>query len=223
MPRTLRWAGLFLALASGLPAAAADKQPPVAADKKEAAAKMIAAGEVTGRVVNVEQTKKSFTLEVSVTYQVPNPGAMANLANIRYQMATARDINTIRNLQLQLIQAQAQMVQVRRENHNVDIDASDEVKVRLKDPPVTFDDKGNPKKYSQKELKELKGDPKLPGYAGDFDSLHQDQIVQVQLSKVKETPKKGGKDNKDADLLNESSKPVATTIMILAEPAANNK
>jgi hypothetical protein len=221
MRRTLQGAGLFLALASVLPSATAADKPIVAGDKKEAAAKMLAAGEITGRVVNVEQTKKMFTLEVTIAYQVPNLGAMQNLANIRVQMAQARDINTIRNLQVQMIQAQAQMYQPRSEKHNVDVEATDEVKVRLKDPPVTFDDKGNPKKYSPKELKELKGDTKLPGYAGDFDSLHQDQIVQVQLSKTKETPKKGGKDNKDADLLNESSKPVATMIMILAEPAAN--
>jgi hypothetical protein len=40
---------------------------------------------------------------------------------------------------------------------------------------------------------------------------------------MKETPKKGGKDNKDADLLNESSKPTATMIIVLGEPMANNK
>jgi hypothetical protein len=222
MRRTLPWAGLLLALAFVLTSAPAADKGQMPGDKKEAAAKMLAAGELSGRVVNVEQTKKSFTIEVTLTYQVPNPGAMQNLANIRAQMATARDINTIRNLQVQLMQAQAQMMQVHKENHNVDVDASDDVKVRLKDPPVTFDDKGNAKKYSAKELKELKGDPKLPGYAGDFDSIHQDQIVQVQLSKMKETqPKKAGKDkDKDADLLTGDNKPVATMIMILAEPAA---
>ena len=220
MRRTLQWAGLFLALGFVLPSAtAADKDKPVvAADKKEAAAKMIAAGELTGKIVNVEQEKKAFTVEVTVTYQVPDPGAIQNLANIRAQMATARDINTIRNLQVQLLQAQAKMMQTKRETHNVDIEASDDVKVRLKDPPVTFDDKGNPKKYTAKELKELKGDSKLPGYPGDFDSLHQDQLVQVQLAKMKETPKKGK--DKDADALNEANKPIATMIMILAEPAA---
>ena len=220
MRRTPQWAGLFLALASVLPAATAADKPIVASDKKEAAAKMIAAGELTGKIVNVEQTKKTFTLEVTIPYQVPNLGAIQQLANIKLQMAQARDVNTIRNLQVQMLQQQAQMYQVRKETHNIDVDAADDVKVRLKDPPVTFDDKGNPKKYSQKELKELKGDPKLPGYAGDFDSLQQDQMVQVQLSKTKATPKKGGKDNKDADLLNENSKPVATMIMVVAQPAA---
>jgi hypothetical protein len=223
MRRTLQWAGLFLALAAVPPfAAAADKG--MAGDKKEAAAKMIAAGELTGRVVNVEQTKKSFTLEVTLTYQVPNPGAIANIANIKLQMAQARDINTVRNLQVQLLQAQVQMMQVHKENHNIDVDASDDVKVRLKDPPVTFDDKGNVKKYTAKELKELKGDPKLPGYAGDFDSIHQDQIIQVTLSKMKEAPKKAGKEkDKDADALAGDNKPVATMIMILAEPRGSDE
>src|SRR5262249_34573875 len=112
---------------------------------------------------------------------------------------------------------------VRREHHNLDIDAPDDGRGRLKDPPATFDGKGNPKKNTPKELKGLKGDPKLPGYAGDIDRLHQDTIHHGRLSHGQEAPKKGGKDNKDAALLSESSKPVATTIMILAEPAANNK
>ena len=220
MRRMLQWASLLLALAAVPPLAAADK-PIVAADKKEAAAKMIAAGDLTGRVVNVEQTKKVFTLELTVAYQAPNLGAMQNLQNIQVQLAQAaakRDYNGMRNLQVQLAQAQAQMVQVKTEKHNVDIEASDDVKVRRKDPPVEFDDKGNPKKYTPKELKELKGpDPKLPGYTGDFDSIQQDEMVHVTLSKKKEAPKKPGKD-KDADL--DENKPTATMIIILSEPAA---
>ena len=34
-------------------------------------------------------------------------------------------------------------------------------------------------KRSAKELKELKGDSKLPGYPGEFTDLHTDQIVKV--------------------------------------------
>jgi hypothetical protein len=223
MRLTLQWAGLFLALAAVPPLAAADK-PIVAADKKEAAAKMIAAGDLTGRVVNVEQTKKMFTLELTIAYQVPNLGAMQNLQNTQVQLAQAaakRDYNGMRNLQAQLAQQQAQMYQLKTEKHNVDIEASDDVKVRRKDPPVEFDDKGNPKKYTAKELKEFKGpDPKLPGYTGDFDSLQQDQTVHVTLSKKKEAPKKPGKEkDKDADALDDN-KPTATMIIILSEPAA---
>jgi hypothetical protein len=221
MRRTLRWAGPFLALAFVLPAVPAAEKDKPAGDKKEAAAKMIAAGEVTGRVVNVEATRKVLTVELTVVYQVPNVGAINNIANIKLQMAQAaqnRDINGMRNLQVQLLREQANMMQVKKESHNVDIEAGDEVQVRLKDPPVQFDEKGNVKKYTAKELKELKGDSKLPGYPGDFDSLKTDQIVQIKLAKMKETPKPRGK-GEDKDSLTDN-KPVATTIMILQDAPA---
>jgi hypothetical protein len=220
MRRTLRWAGPFLALAFVLPAVPAADKDKLAGDKKEAASKMIAAGEVTGRVVNVEGTRKVFTLELSVAYQVPNVGAINNITNIKLQMATCRDINQMRNLQVQLLREQANMVQVKRENHNVDIEAGDDVQVRLQDPPVAFDEKGNVKKYTAKELKDLKGDPKLklPGYQGDFDSLKTDQIIKVTLAKMKETPRPRGK-NDDKDSLSDN-KPVDTMIMILRDAPA---
>jgi hypothetical protein len=218
MVRTFRWAGPFLVLALLLPTVPAADKDKMAGDKKEAASKMIAAGEIQGRVVNVEGTRKVFTMELTVAYQVPNVGAMNNMANIRLQMAQARDRQTLLNLQVQLLQAQAQMYQVEKKSHNVDIEASDDIQVRLKDPPVTFDEKGNVKKYTKKELKEMKGDPKLPGYAGDFDSLKTDQIVTVKLAKMKESPKARGK-NEDKELLSDN-KPVATMVMILAEAPA---
>jgi hypothetical protein len=145
---------------------------------------------------------------------------MQSIANIKVQMAQARDIQTIRNLQIELLKQQANMAQLKRESHNIDIEASDEAQVRLKDPPVAFDEKGNVKKYTQKELKELKGDSKLPGYAGDFDSLKPDQLVQVKLAKMKETPKAKPKEkDADKDLLNDN-RPIATSIMILQDAPA---
>jgi hypothetical protein len=217
MARTLRWSGPFLALALVLPAVPAADKDKMPADKKAAAAKMIAAGEVTGRVVNVEGERKVFTLELTVVYQVPNVGAINNMANIRAQMLTARDLYTLRSLQVQLLKEQANMTQVKKETHNVDLEAADDVLVRLKDPPVEFDEKGNVKKHTAKELKELKGDPKLPGYAGDFDSLKPDQIIQVKLAKMKQAPQPRGKPaDKDAP----DNRPVAKSIMILRDAPA---
>ena len=49
-------------------------------------------------------------------------------------------------------------------------------------PPEAFDDKGRAKKYTPKELKELKGDDlKTPGYPGDFSDLVNDLIVNVTV------------------------------------------
>ncbi len=219
MRRSFTGAALFVVLALVIPAAAADKSK-LPADKKEAAAKMVAAGTLRGRVANVEGAKKTLTLEITLTYAAPNPGAMASLANLEQQYAAARDLGTRRSLLIQMAQQQAQMVTIKHEKQSLDIEASDDIVVRAANPPVQFDDKGNVKKYTAKELKALKGDnPKLPGYESDFDSLRPDQIVEVRLVKPKDQPRPRAT-NKDADkdALTETSKPVATMIIILADP-----
>jgi hypothetical protein len=206
-----------------LPVGADDKKPDPAkmpADKKEAASKMIAAGELSGKLLNVEAAKKTINLEVTVAYAVPNLGAIQAMANAKLQLATTRDPNTARSLMLQIAQNEANAYQLKKESHTIDIETGDDLKVRMKDPPIAFDEKGKPKKYTQAELKELKGDPKLPGYAGDFDSLRPGQIVTVKLMKMKDTPK--AKPTKDTDKdLSGDNKPMATMVIIIAEPASN--
>jgi hypothetical protein len=104
----------------------------------------------------------------------------------------------------------------------MDIEPGPNMVVRAKNPPVAFDEKGNIKRYSPKELKELKGDdPKMPGYSGDFDSLKNGQMVTITLMKKKEVgkPKPGKKE--DADFLGEN-RPQAKMVIIVAEPPPTN-
>jgi hypothetical protein len=102
---------------------------------------------------------------------------------------------------------------------NVELQTSDDLKVRLPQPPIEFDAKGNPKKYSVKELKELRGPGNLPGFPGDFDSLKPEQYVKVVLKKVKDPPKVYGKKEKDADKeFPIENKPVVTMVIVLLEP-----
>jgi hypothetical protein len=98
---------------------------------------------------------------------------------------------------------------------DIELQAADDVKVRLLNPPTAFDAKGNPRKYTAKELKELRGPGHLPGYPGDFDSLKVDQIVQVTLKKQKNQPRYWAKKDKEAS---SEPKPVVTLIVILQEP-----
>jgi hypothetical protein len=209
----------FLALAVVLPLRADDKKADPAkmpADKKEATDKMVAAGELTGKILNVEPNKKAFTVQVTVKYAVPNPGAMQQMMNLQMQlsrpMAPAQRMNLMMQMQVQ----QANLYQMKQDYQSFDIDASDDVKVRTPNPPADFDDKGKPKVYTAKELKELKGDPKLPGYQAEFDNLHPDQIVTVTLVKKKEAAKP--KKDADKDPLEGDNKPVASMIIIQMEP-----
>ena len=73
-------------------------------------------------------------------------------------------------------------------------------KVRTYDLPPNYDEKGNVKKYTAAELKDLKGkDSNLPGYESSFDQLQTGQVLKVTLARTKE-PAKSDKDNdKDED------------------------
>jgi hypothetical protein len=223
MKRILHLAGVLVVLAAVLPAGADDKKVDPAkmpADKKDAASKMITAGELSGKIVNVEAAKKTINLEVTLTYAVPNLGAIQNIANLKLQLAATRDPNAARSYMIQIAQNEANAYTIKKDPHTVDIETGDELKVRMANPPIAFDEKGKPKKYTAAELKELKGDPKLPGYAGDFDSLRPGQIVTVRLMKQKDTPKAKPTKDTDKDLFGDN-KPIATMVMIVAEPPSN--
>jgi hypothetical protein len=99
----------------------------------------------------------------------------------------------------------------------VEWQAIEDVKVRMLNPPPKFDDKGRIRRYTAKELKELKGeDKKTPGYPAEFSDLKQGQYVQVTLVKKKGTPIRRGKDA-GADANGENN-PQMSLIVIVAEP-----
>src|SRR5262249_51831568 len=105
-------------------------------------------------------------------------------------------------------------------HENVELQSADDIKVRLKNPPPLFDDKGKPKRYTKKELDDLKGpDKKLPGYAADFENLRNDQIVEIQLVKKKDAskPSAGAKEKTKEPKI--EAKPVVAMITIIADTA----
>jgi hypothetical protein len=61
--------------------------------------------------------------------------------------------------------------------------AAEKIKVRTAVPPTEYDDKGNMKRWSVKELKNLKKGSKLPGYPAEYDALRPNQTVAVYLAK----------------------------------------
>lgn len=93
---------------------------------------------------------------------------------------------------------------------HLNLQAADDMVVRLREPPLKYDEKGLILRYTAKELKELRGDGKLPGYPGDFANLKNGQTVLVFLARsdrslyqpevrtdTKKEPAKDNKDNKD--------------------------
>jgi hypothetical protein len=182
------------------------------------------AGVLDGEVVSYDEAKKS--LKMRVNYVVPkfnqNEANALAQAQADYQRAIAKgDRNGAANAQRAIAEHQAKVTTPERKSTDLTLDLLDNASIRAHDPPLQFDDKGKPKKYTAKELKELKGDSKEPGYPADAADLKSGVLVEVTLvedkdaAKSKPTPK--GKDKEtDPDLLKDHL-PKAKAIMIMGE------
>ena len=114
---------------------------------------------------------------------------------------------------------------------DIELLLKDDVKIRQFNPPEAFDDKGRPKKYSTKELKELKGDDlKTPGYPADFSDLISQSIVNVTLMQKPQKPGRSGNSGlvgvagkkEDPELAREM-RPKIASIVIMGRMPENNK
>lgn len=170
----------------------ADKNLPK--DKKEAAEKLAVGGKISGKLIHWEGAQKYFTVQVPITYAVPDANAIKHLADLQVQLARATKPQDVINIRNQM--AQVKTYQVKKEDHNYEFQAGPDMKVRV-EVPLVYDDKGKPKKLTKKELDELKGpDKKLPGYTAEMSDIRQDGIVTVFVAKTKPTKPAAGKDDK---------------------------
>ena len=103
-------------------------------------------------------------------------------------------------------------IQYKQGHKNVEFGQADEVIVRNANPPIFYDN-GKPRKPTQKELKEAKGESNLPGYQSELGNLKKDQLVTVYY----QTPKKPSGKKDDVDALADS-KPKVRMIVIMKEP-----
>src|SRR5258708_6442750 len=98
---------------------------------------------------------------------------------------------------------------------DVDFQPTEDMKVRMMNPPAKFEN-GKVKRYTSKELKEMRGDGKLPGYSADLESLRSDQIVQLHLVRKKDAPKPKAT-GKSKDKKTSEDLPQIKMILILSE------
>jgi hypothetical protein len=208
------------------PLVGADKDKDKDKDKdsdKPAAEKFIKITELAGKVMAVYEDKRKVRIQVSVPKL--NPAGIMNLQRAQLSMATARTLPALIQARQQMMQAQNSLYT--QSNVEVEVQAIDDVVVRTAHPREAFDEKGKIKKFTKAELKELKGDPKMPGFKAEFGDLSADQIIKVVIVRKKGTPapkpkpqvkKKKGKDDdlEAADLGDDS--PLVNMIMILADP-----
>jgi hypothetical protein len=225
MRHSLAWLGLMALMLIMVPVVAADddtdaKAKPDAKDQKQYD-KLIKSGKsFVGKLVKVDADQHYLTVQVTYPTAKQDPQVAQNLARLQLQMVDAqRNRNPVERLkQMSHIQGEIERNSrnlVKEATLKIELDAPEEMKVRTMVLPVELDEKGKPRKLTEKEKRDLKGpDPTLPGYTGDFDSLKSDQIVEIYLAK--QPPKSKAKD-KDADNNTESSRPKIAMIVIRAE------
>ena len=190
-----------------LPLFAADEKK--ADDKKtddKKAPEMVNVGTITGKILSVDETKRELKLQVSLREINPNEAnglaqGQADLQRALLERNLQSRAQKIQNAQNKIAQHTRNLY--REKKVDVHYPATDDLKVRLNNPPPKFDEKGNVIKYTAKELKELKGeDTKTPGYPAEFSDLRQHQMVQVTLVKKKGAPQAAPKPDPNADKAN---------------------
>lgn len=205
--------GFYLAALLALSAAPAPADDAKKDDKKPEGEKLVNLGKVAGVLTNTGGSEAEYTIRVTIRVPQPNMQAQADLIRKQQQIAQRQlQIMGTRNP----VQRQQQMIQLLRDAQQMpqnlwtikevqkDVKATpaDDMKVRLLHPPEAYDDKGKLKKYTAKELKELKGPDNLPGYTGTLDDVKANQLVLVTLArkpKAADKPKDGDKLDKDKD------------------------
>jgi hypothetical protein len=168
--------------------------------------------------------------ELTVEMTVPDPVQMAQnnmwmaqqMASIQQERNPRNYVMRMQQFQMQMAQRQAQGVGFKKEP--AEVRATEECKVRIMYPPTQYDDAGNIKKWTNKELTKLKGNSKLPGYPADFDMLKGGQLVDIYLAKPQaasrdKTSGAANKKKKDEDPPDPAmQRPDVVMIVIIAEP-----
>jgi hypothetical protein len=220
MRRIFPWIGLLLMLGVLLPVSLADDKDSPKTDSKEKKErdKLVASGKVQGKLVSVDAKQHYLTLEITVPTTKPNPQVQQAIANLQQQLVNARrnrNAQQVANLQIEITKKQAELY--KGEPKKLDFEATEEAKVRTMILPMEVDEKGKPRKLTEKEKKALKGqgaDAKLEGYTADFEGLKKGQSVKVQLAKSKDKTKAKEKDPEE-----DGDRYKVSLIVILAEDA----
>jgi hypothetical protein len=213
---------LVLPLALAWPASGADDKASTGKDPWD---KFLTSGKpVTGKLVTVNGTEKSFTLEVTQQTRQINAGAQRHALELQKALADAQGIRNpadrlrrIQELNIEVDKNNRNLYTTHEEKHKFDLQTVDEVKVRQVQPPALFDDNGKRRKATAKELREMKGPGNLTGYKAEFDDLKPNQTVDVYFAKKKDPARTAKSKSKDGDADGSGDKPRVTMIVIQKE------
>jgi hypothetical protein len=222
MQRYLSWTALVVMLFWLLPGAPADDTTDKPDAKAKAKDKLLKSGKpFQGKLAAMDEKEQSLTVEVTSKSTTPDPQVTQNITNLQ-QQAEALRIRNVADRARRLNDIKAEIDKNQKNlykdiTQKLELQAADDMKVRTNFLPNELDEKGKPRRLTDKEKKALKGpDPSLPGYTADFDSLKKDQTVEVHLAKAKDSAKSKTKDKDAAG--GDKEKPKVAMIVIVKEP-----
>ncbi len=155
--------------------------------------------------------------------------AQAQMNNARTPQQRQQAMNRVRQATIQLQRALAQAnrpggggvpagYKVEKTKVAVEFQLAEKAKIRTMVLPETFDDKGNLKTFSPKELAEMKGkDKTAPGYEFSLEQLQVGQTVKVTLVRVPKEADPLAKE-KDTDDDDKSKQVKLVVVLKAADP-----
>jgi len=167
---------------------------------------------LAGEIVHIEPAKQAFRVKVTVQYQELNQGEANALLQANRDLSTAKNRDEYAAALRRIADHRSRLYSIKSKSQDYAIDSAEDMKVRLNAPKSAFDDMGNVKKYTAKELQELRGKDKL--FDGEFADLTNGQIVQVTILLPKVAPKPKNKD----DIQLDDNKLEATKVVVLKQP-----
>ena len=191
-----------------------DKKDPDKKEEKKAVEKLVYGSKFVTKVMSIKpESNRELSIEVKEVdpKKVYDNNVWATqrqqaLAKTLYGIQTQKDFkqryNSMINYQKDVANFQNEMAK-RGQNiylsKTVEVQAAEMCKVRAMVPPLEFDDQGFEKKYTKKELDEMRDKTGLPGFPVDFDAVKSGQYVEIYMAKTakKAAPKKKGPDDDD--------------------------
>lgn len=202
------------------------KKPEKKTEPREPAEEKVVYGSTAeGKIKRfASESNKDFVVEVLM----PDPKKMFNFKKWQYDQQVhiaSTDPRNPRERALRMARYQQELAKKQAnplETHSaqdVEVRAGEKMVVRSLYPPPTYDEKGNLKTYTAKELAALRGRTKLPGYPADLEDVRVGSWVTVYLAKV-EAPKGGIPKKKllEDDVEIGATKPEVVMLVIKAEP-----
>src|SRR5947209_20391885 len=137
MRRVFSCIALMLLLAGFLAASPADDQSDLS-NKKDATAKpaikppkrKLRADVLEGKLIRIDSKERTLTVQVTTKIPHENVGTSQNIANLQRQLATTRDINSIRNIRAEIMKNQQNLVTYKDDVKKVQVVPADDMKVR---------------------------------------------------------------------------------------------